>query len=54
MKKPVAWTTIALTLFWLSAPLVEAGFGGTDLILPAVGRVDGAGGSHFYTSAWRS
>jgi hypothetical protein len=28
------------------------GFGGTDLILPAVGRVDGVGGSHFYTTLW--
>lgn len=37
--------TIALTLFWLTAPVLEAGFGGTDLILPAVGR-------HFYTTAW--
>src|SRR5689334_11346286 len=31
---------------------VTAGFPGTDLILPAVGRVEGAGGSHFYTTIW--
>jgi Chaperone of endosialidase/Collagen triple helix repeat (20 copies) len=29
-----------------------AGFPGTDLILPAVGRVEGIGGSHFYTTVW--
>src|SRR6185436_20379141 len=29
-----------------------AGFPGTDLILPAVGRVQGAGGSQFYTTLW--
>src|SRR5947207_2353724 len=31
---------------------LNAGFPGTDLILPAVGRVEGAGGSHFYTTLW--
>jgi BclB C-terminal domain-containing protein len=31
---------------------LQAGFPGTDLILPAVGRVDGLGGSHFYTTVW--
>lgn len=29
-----------------------AGFSGTDLFLPAVGRVSGSGGSEFYTTLW--
>jgi hypothetical protein len=32
--------------------VAKAGFGGTDLILPAVGRVNGVGGSRFYTTIW--
>lgn len=51
MKKPTAWAAIALSVLWPSLPLF-AGFGGTNLILPAVGRVDGIGGSHFYTTIW--
>jgi hypothetical protein len=31
---------------------LAAGFPGTDLILPAAGRVQGAGGSQFYTTLW--
>jgi hypothetical protein len=30
----------------------SAAFSGTDLILPAVGRVDGNGGSRFFTTVW--
>ncbi|HWS71512.1 MAG TPA: hypothetical protein VN605_05330, partial [Thermoanaerobaculia bacterium] len=45
-----------MTLFgWiaaLTAATSYAGFAATDLILPAVGRVDGAAGSHFYTTVW--
>ena len=32
--------------------VVFGGFGSRDLILPAVGRVAGAGGSQFYTTVW--
>ncbi len=35
----------------IASPLL-AGFASVNLILPAVGRVDGSGGSHFYTSVW--
>ena len=31
---------------------LHAGFAGTDLFLPAVGRVSGAGGAEFYTTVW--
>jgi hypothetical protein len=44
---------VCLTIVWPIAfrqPLY-AGFGATDLILPAIGRADGVGGSHFYTTA---
>src|SRR5260221_4587495 len=49
MKKRAA--VLALALLSL-ASTVLAGFPGTDLILPAFGRVEGAGGSHFYTTVW--
>ena len=39
------------TLVLAAIPLF-AGFSGTELILPAVGRVAGAGGSQFYTTVW--
>jgi hypothetical protein len=42
---------LAILLFSI-APSVFAGFAGTELILPAVGRVEGVGGSQFYTSVW--
>src|SRR5260370_18937257 len=42
--------TIAIAVL-LCTPLF-AGFPGTDLILPAVGRVEGVGGSQFYTTVW--
>jgi hypothetical protein len=45
----VAFSIFVAVLFAL--PL-QAGFPGTDLILPAVGRVEGAAGSHFYTTVW--
>src|SRR5262249_32645431 len=41
----------ALAIALIACPLF-AGFPGTDLILPAVGRVAGAGGSQFYTTVW--
>jgi hypothetical protein len=50
MRKVVAAIAIALCL--TPETLLFGGFGGTDLILPAVGRVDGIGGSHFYTTIW--
>lgn len=45
--------TLALVTFvlLLSVP-AGAAFSGTDLILPAVGRVDGSGGSRFFTTVW--
>jgi hypothetical protein len=42
----------AVLLGCLFATAVFAGFSGTDLILPGVGRVAGAGGSQFYTTLW--
>src|SRR5215212_7114767 len=52
MKKTIAIVAIVLALNLPVVPVAQAGFGGTDLILPAVGRVDGNGGSHFYTTIW--
>ncbi len=45
--------TLSLLMFvlLLSVP-AGAAFSGTDLILPAVGRVDGSGGSRFFTTVW--
>ncbi len=37
-----------------SASSVFAGFTATDLIVPAAGRVEGAGGSQFYTTLYIS
>src|SRR5438309_1910737 len=54
MRKACAWLALFLSLLWTSTPALYAGFGGTDLILPAVGRVDGLVGSHFYTTIDRS
>jgi hypothetical protein len=51
MRKAGAWLTLLLSLLWTPFPLF-AGFGGTDLVLPAVGQVNGLGGSHFYTTVW--
>jgi hypothetical protein len=36
----------------LLAVSLHAGFAGTDLFLPAVGRVSGSGGAEFYTTVW--
>ncbi|HET8773123.1 MAG TPA: hypothetical protein VFP80_05010, partial [Thermoanaerobaculia bacterium] len=52
MKKHIARLAITLSIFWSIVPPVRAGFGGTDLILPAAGRVEGVGGSQFYTTIW--
>jgi hypothetical protein len=52
MKKPVAILAIVLAVYFPTAPAAWAGFSGTDLILPAVGRVEGFGGSQFYTTVW--
>lgn len=38
----------------LAASPVFAAFAATDVILPAAGRVSGAGGSEFYTTVWVS
>src|SRR6185436_11548062 len=54
MRKLVAWVAIFLSVLWPSFQPLQASFSGTDLILPAVGRVDGVGGSHFYTTIWVS
>ncbi len=43
---------VSVTLFVLFGTPVFAGFSGTDLILPAAGRVLGAGGSEFLTTGW--
>jgi len=42
---------VALLLLLVCLPAVAL-FTGTDLILPAVGRASGAGGSEFFTSVW--
>ncbi|HEX7809261.1 MAG TPA: hypothetical protein VF608_11065, partial [Thermoanaerobaculia bacterium] len=53
MKKAVSWLAIFLSTFTPGlVPAAYGGFGGVDLILPTVGRVDGNGGSHFYTTIW--
>jgi hypothetical protein len=41
-----------LTLIVLCAGAAQAAFPSTDVILPAVGRVQGAGGAQFYTTVW--
>jgi hypothetical protein len=43
---------ILSSLSILFAVPVFANFAGTDLILPAIGRVTGVGGSQFYTTVW--
>jgi hypothetical protein len=45
--------TLSLLSFVLLVTIsADAAFTGTDLILPAVGRVDGNGGSRFFTTVW--
>lgn len=45
--------TLSLLILILLIPATaDASFTGTDLILPAVGRVDGIGGSRFFTTVW--
>lgn len=43
--------TFLLTFMMIASPLL-AGLAGTDLFIPASGRVSGAGGSEFYTTLW--
>ena len=44
---------LSLLVAWFGfATSLSAGFPGKELIIPAIGRVDGAGGSHFYTTVW--
>ncbi|HET7436561.1 MAG TPA: hypothetical protein VFN10_17765 [Thermoanaerobaculia bacterium] len=47
---PLRLALALLTAFW--PVLSTASFGGDDVILPAVGRVSGIGGSEFYTTVW--
>lgn len=45
--------TFSLVTLVLMMPFsASAAFSGTDLILPAVGRLDGVGGSRFFTTVW--
>ncbi|MFH1177941.1 MAG: hypothetical protein V1750_11085 [Acidobacteriota bacterium] len=44
-------TGVVLALFTGVAPLL-AGFAGTDVFLPSVGRKPGAAGSQWYTTLW--
>lgn len=49
------WRGIRFLLLFICAVGARpswAGFSGTDLFLPAVGRVSGSGGSEFYTTLW--
>lgn len=50
MRNRLAWLAVAAA-FFVCADL-PAGFGGTDLILPAVARTNGVGGSRFFTTIW--
>ncbi|HEX7706952.1 MAG TPA: hypothetical protein VF701_10895 [Thermoanaerobaculia bacterium] len=43
---------LVLTLILLASAPLLAGVAGTDLFLPATGRVSGGGGSEFYTTLW--
>jgi hypothetical protein len=45
-------TVVAIVVVVLLCTPLFAGFPSTDLILPAVGRVEGIGGSQFYTTVW--
>lgn len=45
---------VALALLLVFPVGAFAGFAGTDIFLPAAGRVAGAGGSQFYTTVWVS
>src|SRR5438046_9411476 len=49
MTKPVRTTLLRLTFCLVGTASLHAGFSGRELILPAAGRIDGAGGSHFHT-----
>ncbi len=50
--RSITFLLIALVLPVASSAL--AGFAGSDLVLPAAGRVSGANGSEFYTTVWVS
>ena len=44
--------TLGVAFFLSIAIQVHAGFTGTDLIVPAAGRVEGIGGANFFTTIW--
>ena len=48
--RAIRLAAVAVSLF-AAVPLL-AGFAGTDLIVPAAGRVEGAGGTQFFTTVW--
>jgi len=52
LQRATAWFAIVLSIFTPGMFPLMAGFAGTDLILPAVGHINGVGGSHFYTTVW--
>ncbi|MGA8806695.1 MAG: collagen-like protein, partial [Thermoanaerobaculia bacterium] len=52
MRRTTAFIAIVLSIFTPGMFPLRAGFSGTDLILPAVGHINGVGGSHFYTTVW--
>src|SRR4051812_35735630 len=33
-------------------PVLHAGFSGKEFLLPAIGRINGSGGTHFFTTVW--
>jgi hypothetical protein len=43
---------VILVASFISTPSAFAGFGSTEVFLPAVGRVSGQGGAQFYTTVW--
>ncbi|HUO83818.1 MAG TPA: hypothetical protein VM534_01775 [Thermoanaerobaculia bacterium] len=53
MSRSRSLISLCLLTLLVSSPL-HAGLAGTELYLPAVGRVEGSGGSQFYTTLWVS
>ena len=51
-KREVRCVFVMAAVVALVAPIAFAGFGGTDVYLPSVGRGSGASGSDWFTTVW--
>jgi hypothetical protein len=52
IRKTLLFAAVPVALLTLITMRASAGFSGTDLILPATGKVIGAGGTEFVTTGW--